>query len=92
MATYAGYPGTDDHDLPKASDFKRDDYTGNAARDGYTCMGVRPRAAAPGNFLPKDKAAEYDANADMMAGFGGRGSYQRRRHRSPDLEKDDYGY
>lgn len=54
---------------------------GNALKDGYTCIGQRPRNAAPGVLMSEDKAAEFDDRAGMMGKYGGRNALLHERFR-----------
>jgi hypothetical protein len=50
---------------------------GNAAEDGYTCVGRRPRVMGQGDILPSEEA---DRIEEMFRGFGGFGGLPRPRY------------
>lgn len=53
----------------------------NALRDGYSCIGQRPRSAAPGVLMAEDKAERRDEMAETMGKWGGRNALLHERFR-----------
>jgi hypothetical protein len=66
----------------------------NALRDGYSCVGKRPRSAAPGVLMDEAAADRFDEASDSMAKWGGRDALLHRRFQdkpqnSVNLKHDD---
>lgn len=67
--------------------YRRSDVeTGDAGHDGFTCLGRRPKHAAPGNVAPLSELEHLDELGEFQAKYGGRDSLRR------DIEDDDYPY
>jgi hypothetical protein len=63
-------------------------YRKSALEDGYSCVGRRPRGAAPGSgFMSEEDAESFEDMADVMAEFGGRSALRSLRQRDA---YDDY--